>query len=447
MANKPKRLEARAAAAKVLVDVLVHGHSLSTALPKWQPSVILKDRALLQALVYGVSRWHLRLDAILQCLLSKPFKRKDADINALLLLGLYQLIYLRVPDHAAVGATVSATKTLGKGWARGVCNGVLREFQRRSEELQQQVDQAASAQYAHPDWLLKRLQANYPEQWSQIVEANNQHPPMVLRVNQSVMSRDDYLARLAAVGIDAKIFTHGNVGLILDKPVDVSRLPGFDDGWASVQDGAAQLAGALLDVKPGQRVLDACAAPGGKTAHIAESEPALAYLLAIDSEAPRVVRLQETLTRLKLEAEVKTADAANPQQWWDGDGFDRILLDAPCSATGVIRRHPDIKQLRRDSDIPVLVDLQAKILRALWPLLNSGGMLLYATCSVLPEENHEQITRFLAEQKDAVAVPIDATWGQERAVGRQILPTAEGMDGFYYACLAKKGPGSPSSLG
>lgn len=431
------KLDVRAAAARAMVEVTAKGHSLSSVIPRWQEKVPERDRALLQELLYGTLRWQLRLEAILTPLLKKPMRAKDADVQSLMLIGLYQLLYMRTPDHAAVGATVSATKGLKKPWAKGLCNAVLRNFQRQSDELIELADEDDGHRVSHPAWLLTEIKQAYPDDWQAIVQANNQYPPMMLRVNRRHQHRDEYLAKLQAVGIEATAFEYGDEGVLLSKPQDVSRLPGFDQGHASVQDGAAQLAVPLLQLEAGHNVLDACAAPGGKTAHALEIMPDLASMTAIDEAEDRVERLEQTLTRLNLQAKVITADASEPDQWWDGKPFDRILLDAPCSATGVIRRHPDIKALRRASDIDVLVALQASILHALWPLLAQGGVLLYVTCSVLPRENQHQVQRFLESQDDAQEIKLAVDWGLERAVGRQILPGDSGMDGFYYACLRK----------
>ncbi len=431
------KLDVRAAAARAMVEVTAKGHSLSSVIPRWQEKVPERDRALLQELLYGTLRWQLRLEAILTPLLKKPMRAKDADVQSLMLIGLYQLLYMRTPDHAAVGATVSATKGLKKPWAKGLCNAVLRNFQRQSDELIELADEDDGHRVSHPAWLLTEIKQAYPDDWQAIVQANNQYPPMMLRVNRRHQNRDEYLAKLQAVGIEATAFEHGDEGVLLSKPQDVSRLPGFDQGHVSVQDGAAQLAVPLLQLEAGHNVLDACAAPGGKTAHALEIMPDLASMTAIDEAEDRVERLEQTLTRLNLQAKVITADASEPDQWWDGKPFDRILLDAPCSATGVIRRHPDIKALRRASDIDVLVALQASILQALWPLLAQGGVLLYVTCSVLPRENQHQVQRFLESQDDAQEIKLAVDWGLERAVGRQILPGDSGMDGFYYACLRK----------
>ncbi|ALP54329.1 16S rRNA methyltransferase [Candidatus Tenderia electrophaga] len=431
-------MDARIAAAKALDEVIRQGRSLNSALPRWQDKVSLRDRALLQELCFGSLRWYWRLDAIAKQLLRKPFKAKDTDVQALILVGLYQLEYLRVPDHAAVGATVAATQGLNKPWARGLVNAVLRNFQRGRENILTRLQRDPVALYAHPAWLIERLQAAYPQHWQAVLEANNQHPPMTLRVNACRSARDDYLAALAAAGYQARAFPYSDSGVVLESAVDVDLLPGFAAGDVSVQDGAAQLAALLLDAQPGERILDACAAPGGKAAHVLERQPRLAELVAVDQDGQRLERVGQTLARLNLCATLVCADAARPEVWWDGRVFDRILLDAPCSASGVMRRHPDIKLLRRDSDIAALAQLQGRILRALWPLLRPGGMLVYVTCSVLPQENVQQVQRFCAEQEDAEPVPIAAQWGREQVLGRQILPGQQGMDGFYYACLRKR---------
>jgi len=417
---------------------VVHArHSLSAVLAEVEP-VAAADRALVRELCYGVLRWHPRLEALLQGLLQHPLKARDADVHALLLLGLYQLAYMRVPPHAAVGETVSAVAALGKEWARGLVNGVLRRFQRERERLEDALAADLTATLAHPAWLLEALQDAWPEDWRRVAEAGNQRPPMVLRVNTRRLGRGAYLQQLAGAGMTARSLPGAPQALLLDKPVDVAALPGFARGEVSVQDAGAQLAALLLDLHPGQRVLDACAAPGGKTGHLLELEPGLAEVLAMDRDAERMRRVSATLTRLGLAAQALVADAADPAAWWDGRLFDRILLDAPCSATGVIRRHPDIKVLRRMGDIAAVQSEQARLLEALWPLLGKGGMLLYVTCSVLPQENQHQVVRFLGAHPEAEELPIHASWGRPCAAGRQILSGEAGMDGFYYARLHKK---------
>ncbi len=431
-------MDTRVAAAKALDEVIRQGRSLTTVLPQWQGKVASKDRALLQELCFGVTRWFGRLDAIAAQLLRKPFKSKDTDVRCLILVGLYQMLYLRVPDHAAVSETVSATKALKKPWARALVNAVLRGVQRMGEAEFAELDADPIVKYAHPDWLLGKLRAAYPDDWQAVLDANNQRPPMYLRINAQQQSRAEYLAQLNAIDCQASELPYSDEGLMLAAAADVETLPGFVDGQFSVQDASAQLAAGLLDAQPGERILDACAAPGGKTAHVLERQPQLAELVALDHDAGRLERVKQNLERLQLSATVVCGDASRTDDWWDGQLFDRIMLDAPCSATGVIRRHPDIKLLRRASDIEQLVTLQGQILRALWPLLKPGGMLLYVTCSVLPQENVRQLRRFCAEQADAEHLPIDAEWGLVQEFGRQILPGQEGMDGFYYASLRKR---------
>lgn len=428
--------DARVAAALAIRQVLVEGRSLASALPPLLAALPAGERALAQELSYGTLRWVPRLQALASQLLDKPLRERDQDIHALLLCGLYQLLYLNIPSHAAVSLTVDAAAKLGKEWAKGLLNGVLRRLQREQVELLAAVDTSESAALAHPHWLLERLRQDWPEHWQAIASANNGRPPMTLRVNLSHGSREHYLERLAAAGIAAQPSDPVVSAVTLDTPLAVERLPGFNNGDVSVQDAAAQLAATLLELQPGQRVLDACAAPGGKTGHILETSTPL-QVLALDSEAERLQRVSDNLQRLGLQAELRVGDAGAPETWWDKQPFDRILLDAPCSGSGVIRRHPDIKSLRRPEDISALTAQQARLLRALWPLLAPGGILVYATCSVLPAENAAQVAAFLREYPDASERPITAHWGHAVAVGRQILPGEKGMDGFYYACLSK----------
>ena len=432
-------MNTRALAALVLTDVNVSGHSLPDALASHQVNLPdAREQALLQELSYGVSRWWWRLNAIINQLMDKPLKSRDNDIKHLIMTGIYQLEYMRIPDHAAVGETVNACVALKKHWAKKLVNAILRNYQRNAAEINRDLQQHPDANYSHPKWLFQEIQTAWPEQWQMIVNANNEKPPMTLRVNLKKMARTDYLQQLQECGLAAAEFPFNESGVLLVKPVAVDKLPGFDKGWLSVQDGAAQLAASLLQAEAGQRVLDVCAAPGGKTAHILESQPALGELVAVDIDRQRLAKVGENLQRLDLSATLVEGDAQNPTSWWDGRAFDRILLDAPCTATGVIRRHPDIKQLRRASDVPQLVNLQRNILSAVWPLLDSGGMLLYATCSILPQENEQQIREFITSHPDSELLPIAAQWGTDQPAGRQILPGQHGMDGFYYACIQKK---------
>ncbi len=427
-------MNTRLVAAKVLTRVLQDGQSLTAALDKAFLDIeSSKDRAFIQALCYGVCRQYHRLDFILSQLLDKPLK--DADVKSLALVGLYQLNFMRVKPHAAVSETVLAARK--KPWAKSLINAVLRTYLREQEGLEHKADKSQVAALSHPDWLIKQIEQDWPEQALMIFLENNQQPPMVLRVNLAKTSREDYLQLLAGQDIAAQTVSFCLSAIVLEKPVPVELLPGFVGGLVSVQDAAAQLAAGLLDVQPGHRVLDVCAAPGGKTAHILESRPQLKELVAVDIDESRMQRVSENLQRLNLQATLVVGDAAKPKDWWDGQPFDRILLDAPCSALGVIRRHPDIKLLRRAEDIGQLQALQKSILQAVWPLLAPGGQLLYATCSILKQENERQVQAFLAEHDDAIELPIDADWGIAGACGRQILTGESAMDGFYYARLSK----------
>lgn len=414
-----------------------HHRSLSAVLPSFQDQVADRERALLQELCYGTLRWYGYLQAVVAELVDKPLKSRDQDIFYLLLVGLYQLIYMRIPAHAAVDETVSVTDHLNKRWARGLVNAVLRGWQREHSLIEARLLHDEAALSSHPGWLLALLKTAWPGQWRQIVQANNERPPMTLRINRLRMSREQYLHTLQAGDTGACVTGFARNGITLDSPQDVFTLPGFSDGVVSVQDEAAQLATECLGVQPGDRVLDACAAPGGKSTHILETQPALQQLVALDADEGRLQRVRENMQRLQLHAEMVCADAAQPDTWWDGEPFDRILLDVPCSATGVIRRHPDIKWLRQAKDVRQLQQTQQEMLTALWPLLKPGGTLLYTTCSVLPQENSEQVKQFLAHTADAREDPIEAEWGHACGYGRQVLPGENKMDGFYYARLLR----------
>ena len=427
----------RLAAARALASVLSGKASLGSSLPPLLDKVDARDRGLAQDLAFGTARWQPRLALIAEKLLQKPFKAADHDVEALLLVGLYQLFYTRIPAHAAIGETVACVDKLKKTSLKGLLNAVLRNAQRDGEAICASLDSDPVLHTAHPRWLQKALKANWPEHWQAICAANNAHPPLILRVNRRLRSRDAYLAELAAAGIAASPCTYSRDGIVLAQACDVTGLPGFAAGHVSVQDEAAQLAADLLQLAPGQRVLDACCAPGGKTCHLLEAEPKLAHVLGVDLEAKRLVRVRENLARLGLEAELIAADGRDLASWWDGQPFQRILLDAPCSATGVIRRHPDIKLTRQASDITALATLQGELLDALWTTLEVGGILLYATCSVLPEENSDNIGAFLARTPGARELDIDGEFGLKQAHGRQLLPQVDGHDGFYYAKLIK----------
>lgn len=425
----------RLIAARIVNDV-TDGRSLSDAISKRLKSVKdARERAFVQALCYGVCRFYPRLDVILSHLLKKPMKARDSDVHALLLIGVYQLLYMQTPQHAAVSETVNAAQKLNKSWARGLVNAILRECIRHQDKLDEWLDDEEAA-FAHPSWWMMFLKRAWPDEWQRILENNNQHPPFSLRVNTLHVSRDEYLKQLADAGVPAHAIFETRAGIVAEEAVNVLELPGFAKGHVSVQDGAAQLAGELLDVKNGQRVLDACAAPGGKLTHLFEMASEL-DVVAIEKEADRMALVKDNLQRLQQQANCIVADAGETT-WWDGKPFDRILLDAPCSASGVIRRHPDIKLLREPGDIKQLAKLQARILETLWQMLAPGGKLLYATCSVFPAENVEVVSAFLQNHTDAQEEVIDADWGMACDVGRQILPGMHEMDGFYYALLGKK---------
>jgi 16S rRNA (cytosine967-C5)-methyltransferase len=424
----------RALAATACYQVVDQGKSLSDVLQKAQQELDSPlDKALLQEICFGVMRYLPQLETVCQKLMDKPLVKHLRPLQFLIYVGLYQLKFLRVPDHAAIGETVEAARAIKGQSLTGLINAVLRSVQRQPEVFD--FSQAPLAvQYNHPGWIIQQLQQAYPEQWQQILTENQQKAPLWLRVNQLRTTPEAYLAALAEQGIAAsQPFAYLPCALLLEQASDVTLLPGYSDGWFSVQDGAAQHAAYFLGARNKDSVLDACCAPGGKTCHILELAPE-ADVLALDKDPRRLDRVYDNLDRLGLDARVMAADAADPDDWAGFQTFDRILLDVPCSATGVIRRHPDIRWLRKKTDIAPLVELQQQILRKIWPLLKPGAELLYATCSVLPEENLQQIQVFLAEHPDAKLIPLadshpDLHW--------QILPGQQQMDGFFYAKLRK----------
>ena len=431
-------MKIRATAAHIVFQVVEEGQSLSTVLPHGQQQIPAKDRALLQEICFGTLRWLNRLEAMLNQLVDRQLKGRHRPLHYLMLVGLYQLFYTRIPAHAALSETVNATKLMKGDSFRGLINGMLRNAQRQEAELKLAADKNEVTRFAYPKWLLKKVKESCKVRgYVSAINASNEYPPMWLRVNQQRMTRDEYKELLSQAGIDSEVHPKCLSALKLAKPSDVALLPGFDKGDASVQDAAAQHAAWLLDAQPNQLVLDACAAPGGKTAHILELQPHVKQLVAVDFDEKRLTRVQENMDRIGLAATLIHGDASQPQSWWQGDLFDRILLDAPCSATGVIRRHPDIKWLRRAEDIPALASLQRQILDAMWEQLKPGGTLLYATCSILAEENTLQIKAFLEQTQDAMHIPLHDADTLETP-GWQILPGEDGMDGFFYAKLQKR---------
>ena len=429
--------DTRALAAEVLADVALRGMSLREQLQPAQAKLPdARDRAFLTALCNEGARWWLRFDKAFDTLLQQPLRKREPLLHALLLLGLVQLEILQLPPHAAVAATVEATRALGRGGFAKLANAVLRRWLREREALNVRLDAQRQTRGAHPRWLIDAFARDWPEHVDAILAANNQSSPPMLRVNARRATRDRMLAALAQADIEAQPHAFLRDGIVLAANTDVTRLPGFAEGHFSVQDGAAQCAADLMDLCDGLRVLDACAAPGGKACHMLER--ADVRLLALDADARRAGSIRANLDRLGLRGDVQTGDAGDPAQWWDGQPFDRILLDAPCSATGVIRRHPDIKLHRRVGDIAQLAREQSRLLAALWPLLARDGRLVYATCSVLREENERVVDAFVDAHADARAEPCGLPAGHAAGTGWQVLPGESGLDGMYYAVLEKR---------
>ena len=419
----------RVSAARVLDVVLHRGRSLKATLAAALPALAdPRDRALVEAIVFTALRQRARFDAALEAWLAKPLGARDHELRALLHAGFAQLS-LGMPDHAVVAATVDAARALGRPHQAGLVNAVLRRAQREGLP-------AAGDEAAWPRWLAQRIRTDWPGQADAIFAASAEEAPMWLRVHARATTRDGYLERLHEAGIDGQVDASLPDAIRLDAALPVQHLPGFDDGVVSVQDGAAQRVADALSPRPQARVLDACAAPGGKAAHLAERDPSL-RILALDVDSRRVRRMQDGFARLKLDIEAAAADATRPDTWWDGVPFDAILLDAPCSATGIVRRQPDVLLHRRETDIAALVDAQATLLDAAWPMLAAGGTLLYATCSILREENAAQVEAFLARTADAALEPLEAGFGHDTGFGAQRLPGEAGMDGFFYARLRK----------
>ncbi|WP_257264564.1 16S rRNA (cytosine(967)-C(5))-methyltransferase RsmB [Endozoicomonas sp. ONNA2] len=440
-----KQSSVRQLAARVITRVN-RGESLSSVLPPLQKKLSKKDQPLLAELVYGTLRYYHRLDAWLKFLTEKPLKEKEQDIHNLILVGLYQLFFTRIPPHAAIGETVQATRTMGKAWARGLVNGILRNAQRRFEDLQDLKERSPVCGWSHPKWLINTIKQAWPEDYPAILAGNNQPPPMTLRVNEQKIKPPRYLKKLLDDCLPAKQSKIAPQAITLGRPSAVDQLPLFHQGAVSVQDESAQLAATLIRAKPGDHILDACCAPGGKTCHLLELNREIT-VDALDADSVRLERVAENLQRLGLTANVLCGDATNPGGWFPGKPYDHILLDAPCSGTGVIRRHPDIKLLRKPEDIEALAQVQQQILQAIWPLLKPGGTLLYATCSIMPRENHLQIEHFLSHTPDARLLPIDGQWGNNTGFGKQIFPgcpdnggavarSSKG-DGFFYSLMVK----------
>lgn len=426
----------RVVASRAIDEVLRHGRSVDDALS----GLLLEkeqDASLARMLVYGTLRYYWALQGQLDIYLSKPLRRRDKAVEALILLGLFQLQHSRIPQHAAVAATVDACRELGFPKLSGLVNAILRRALREPAEAS-----TDSARWNHPEWIIQRLRDDWPDDWQAILAANDERSPMWLRVNRLRTSRDDYAAMLDAAGIAAATVAALPDALCLDEPLPVDSLPGFAEGLVSIQDGGAQLAAPWMLQDRRGRFLDACAAPGGKSAHCLELKHEHDALTCIEQDPERAKRIHETFERLGLDAPVLTADASRLDDWWDGEPFSAILLDAPCSASGVIRRHPDIKLLRRDTDLQALTALQTQLLESLWSVLEPGGRLLYVTCSVFAVENDELVSRWLkahpeARENDVLHNNNIRDVMRRKACGYQLLPGTQGLDGFYFACLEK----------
>ncbi|ETX12190.1 RNA methyltransferase [Marinomonas ushuaiensis DSM 15871] len=416
---------------------------MSTQLARHQTDVASEHIPLLKELCFGVCRQYPKLNSVALSLLSHPFEEKDTDLYATLLLGLYQLSYMNTPDHAAVNESVEACRLLNKDWATKLMNAVLRRYQREGDEIIASLESMPSVEYNQPKWLVKRFNKHWPDQLEEIIEASNTHPPMCIRVNESAVSRETYQTQLSELGIKSNAGEFSPSALYLRNAVRVSELPNFEEGFSSVQDEAAQLSAHILLPKSGEKVLDACAAPGGKTGHLLEVAKDI-ELTAVELEPWRMEKIESNLERLGYSAHLICADAGDLDAWWEGEQFDKILLDVPCSATGVIRRNPDIKINRKPADINELVEIQREIVNQVWKTLKPNGFLLYVTCSLMPEENEQQIHQFLESQLDANEVPLNTInedlsieWGIPVSHGRQLFPSLEGHDGFYYCLLQK----------
>lgn len=435
----PAHLPLRALAARLLADLLAGKGSLAESLPIADRALTdRRDRAQLRQILYATVRHLFSRRAALHLLLERPLPTSARAIEALLLLGLTQLDLGIDADYAVVTASVEAARALGFDRYAGLVNAVLRRAGREGRALYQRLPDEASLRFEHPSWLIERLRQDWPEDWAALLEANNQEPPLWLRVNRRRASRDQVLAAFAAAGIAASAHPWLPDALRVEDGGVVTELPGWEDGFISVQDAAAQFAVEALDLRPGLRVLDACAAPGGKLAHIAEREPGLGELLGLDRDGRRVEQTRVAMHRLGLGPRLKQANAADPASWWQGSAFDRILIDAPCSGSGVIRRHPEIRLLRRAADLSGLIAEQARLLDNLWPLLAPGGKLVYATCSVLRDENQNPLAAFLARHPEAMALPLPERFGVAAGIGRQNRSGEDDADGFYYALLGHR---------
>jgi 16S rRNA (cytosine967-C5)-methyltransferase len=445
--NNDSSIISRKAATHILLSVLRDdGQSLSS-LTHLTEKLDSRDAAFARMLSFGVLRFYHQLQALLHPFIKKPLKPKDRDIQLVMLIAIYQIMHTRVPDFAVVDMAVKQVRKSKKKWAANMVNGVLRSFLREIDGKEPedviQVLGTEEGQYSHPQWMIDRIRRDWPQNWREILIANNKQAPMTLRINSQQRSVDQYVALLQDVELNAEQMTGLTSALKLEQARDVKQLPGFKEGWFSVQDAGAQLAAQILQPAAGDQILDACAAPGGKTAHMFELQQDI-RVTALDISEMRLQRVEENCQRLGFKPELIVADATAVDDWWQGQLFDKILLDVPCSAVGVIRRHPDIKHLRRDEDIKNLQQLQREILLKNWALLKPGGTLLYATCSLFKAENADQIEWFLNQVGDAQLADFPESISKienlsTAGVGLQLFPLSGETDGFYYALLRKTG--------
>lgn len=439
----------RARAAKTIAAV-IGGAALDRHLVQNKLGLSEVDQGFLSALCYGTLRRLPRHNAVLGKLLRNPKKPINPTMRALLVLGLEQLIATRVPEHAALDATVAASRLVNQSKGAGFLNAVLRRFQRERDDIEASLKNDEPFKWSHPQWLIDKFRGDWPDDWQSILEANNAQPPMSLRINSLRTTREDYAKMLHAEGLQTAAFSSVATAITLEKPCQVDQLPHFADGWVSVQDAGAQCAADFMDLVGNQktgtdessvtlRVLDACAAPGGKTFHMMERRADI-LMTALDISGDRLARVEENANRLGHKPTLVVGSAIDPEDWWDGQAYDRILIDAPCSGSGVMRRHPDIKTLRRPKDAKTFPTFQKEMLNRLWPLLAPGGRMIYATCSVFPQENERLIAAWLPSVKDAQSVPLKCSLSNAKSLnyGVQILPSATGSDGFYYAAIVKR---------
>ena len=420
-----------------IISCVEQGSSLNTLIPQNEKKLHKNDQPMLRQILYGTLRHYFSLDFICKKLLRKSFKKSDNNLKILIIIGIYLLEFSRIPSHAAVKNTVDTLKLIKKDWAKGVINAVLRGFIRQREGLKNSIKGDMVSLYEHPEWFISLCRDNWKDQWREILLANNTQSPLTLRINTQKTKRKDYIELLEKSKISAHATEFSSDGITLDKACAVDILPGFLEGYVSVQDEAAQLSAELMACRPGERILDACSAPGGKMCHLLEKTQDI-NIHAIDIDDKRLTKIEQNLKRLNQKATLICANALDTDKWWDKKFYDRILLDAPCSATGVIRRHPDIKHLRRNSDVEKLAEIQQSLLSKMWSLLKPGGRLVYATCSVLAIENCEQIKRFLVKHSNASIMQIDEKFDPFKTeYGIQLLPTINKYDGFFYSVLKK----------